>query len=99
MQGVGRPQPVALITLSEIGVRSSALQVQESLAQLLAQVNAELESHERLDGIIVLSEAWSVENEMLTPTLKIRRGPIEQRYSFLLDKMAGVPVQFERDLV
>lgn len=96
--GLGRPAPVALVVLNDAGLGSDKKLVQASLAQTLTQVNAGLESHERLAALIVLAEPWTVENGLLTPTLKIRRGPIEERLGFLLDRMNDQPVQWQVDM-
>ena len=47
---------------------------------LLDQVNRALESHEHLQFVAVAGDTWTVENEFLTPTMKMRRGRIEERY-------------------
>lgn len=97
--GLGRPAPVALVVLNDVGTGSDKKLVQAALAHTLTQVNAELESHERLGALIVLAEPWTVENGLLTPTLKIRRGPIEEAYGHLLDRMNDQPVQWQTDMV
>jgi len=30
---------------------------------------------------VIQTEAWSVENDLLTPTLKVKRGKIDERYT------------------
>lgn len=96
--GVGRPQPVALVVLSEAGTKKTRADIERSLQATLADLNGELESHERLGGMIVLSEPWTTENGLLTPTLKIRRGPIEKQFSGLLDRMGEATLIWARDL-
>ena len=44
-------------------------------------MNPELEKHERVQKLIVLKEDWTIENGLLTPTMKIKRNPIESKYS------------------
>ncbi|MNF12003.1 hypothetical protein D3C80_2133660 [compost metagenome] len=51
------------------------------LEALLAQVNAQLEDHEVLDCLVVVKDTWTIDSGLLTPTMKIRRGPIEERYA------------------
>ncbi|WP_371189119.1 AMP-binding protein [Thalassotalea maritima] len=77
--GYGRPQPLALVVLAE-GIDASHDGVQQSLLATLTEVNAELESHQKLDYIYVCKDAWDVSNELLTPTLKLKRNEIEQYY-------------------
>ena len=91
--GLGMPQPVALIQLAESGMDDRE-RVRQRLIDTLAVVNAELESHERLDRLVVVREAWTPENGLLTPTLKLKRDVIEARYSDLVTK-ARREVEFE----
>ena len=51
--------------------------IEARLEALLKKVNAGLVEYERLAMIVVVREPWSVENGMLTPTLKIKRARIE----------------------
>ena len=39
-----------------------------------------LDPHERMTTLIVCKDAWSVENNLITPTLKLKRNEIEKRY-------------------
>ncbi|MBO3274076.1 AMP-binding protein [Pseudomonas schmalbachii] len=83
--GVGMPQPIALLNVSAdtrqaltCGERKDA--VMTELEILLDEVNARFEAHEQLDCLVVMQEPWSIDNGLLTPTLKIRRSVIEERY-------------------
>lgn len=83
--GGGLPQPFALLTLSQegrqlLGEQGGAERLTAQLEEYLAVINAQLEAHERLDRLVVLRESWTIENGLLTPTLKIRRSLIEERY-------------------
>lgn len=90
--GMGRKQPVALVQLAE---GSDAAVAGSSLEATIGQVNGGLESHERLDRVIVIEEPWTPENGMVTPTLKIKRHLVEQRYSGLISMEQGPKVVFE----
>jgi len=72
-------QPVALVQLAE-GLQADMRELRRRLVETLERVNAELEPHQRIERIIVTREAWTIENEFLTPTLKIRRQRIEKHY-------------------
>lgn len=82
--GLTCPQPVALVCLSEIGQKQDKNKVAESLKTELDRVNEKLSSHEKVSTIIIANEQWSDQNELLTPTLKIRRGAINDKYGHRL---------------
>jgi long-chain acyl-CoA synthetase len=75
---MGIPQPIALVTLSETGKLKSKEEVAESLAETVAITNATLDHHEQLEKAVVMKENWSMENGLLTPTLKIKRNQVEK---------------------
>lgn len=78
--GTGIPQPIALVTLSDSG----KMQQQDALyAQLEADIqllNKTLEKHERIEKIVILANNWTVENGLLTPSLKVKRNELEKIY-------------------
>ncbi len=78
--GTGLPQPIALVVLSETAKSLSRSEVETELQQEVSRVNEAVEKHEHLDGIVVLSKPWSVENGLLTPSMKVRRFEVEKRY-------------------
>lgn len=87
--GTNMVRPYALVVLAE-HVRKAAAgsEQREALTRLLsdhvAALNAELDPHEQLEKIVVMSEEWTVDNGLLTPTLKLRRSAIEARYAALV---------------
>jgi long-subunit acyl-CoA synthetase (AMP-forming) len=82
VSGVGQSSAYAMVVLDETlrprlaepGVRA---EVQQSLVQLLKDVNSVLADYEQLRMLVVVQEPWSIENGYLTPTMKIRRNRIE----------------------
>ena len=78
--GLGISQPIALVCLSEIGQREDKSKVTDNFHAEVKRINDQLHNHERISTIVVASEPWSPENKLLTPTLKIRRGAINERY-------------------
>jgi len=81
VMGSGRKQPIAIVVLAEHLHSADRDQLRSSLQATLNEVNSTLESHARLDGIVVVTDTWSIENQLLTPTLKIRRSLLETRYN------------------
>ena len=78
--GTGLPQPIALITLSEYGKSRPTADVYGSLETTLKIINPKFESHERLKKIVVLDKEWTIENNLLTPSMKIKRNEVERLY-------------------
>ena len=78
--GLGTAQPVALVNLSENGLNTSKEKVTADLKSELNEVNKELHAHEKLASIVITKDIWTDANKLLTPTLKIKRGAINERY-------------------
>lgn len=84
--GPSQPQPFALLMLSLDAMaeledaRLDREQLTRDFNDLLKEVNASLEDHERLDYVVVVKDQWTMENGFLTPTMKIKRNIIEDRY-------------------
>ena len=53
----------------------------------MGSVNEKLARYETIKQFRILPEDFSVENGMLTPTLKIKRRLVEQNFADLLDEM------------
>ncbi|MVM38955.1 AMP-binding protein [Spirosoma sp. HMF3257] len=74
------PQPIALLVLSEIGQKTHPGEVATSLTDTLTAFNNQLQAYERIKKVILVKDTWSVDNNLMTPTLKIKRKEIEKRY-------------------
>ena len=51
--------------------------IEAELQGLLNEVNSQVEHHEHLQFIAIVSDEWSIANGFPTPTMKIKRGAIE----------------------
>jgi len=76
--GMGIPQPIALIVASASGKSKSKEDFAKSLADSLNEINPSLESYEKMEKAVVLHEDWTIENGLLTPTLKVKRNEVEK---------------------
>jgi long-chain acyl-CoA synthetase len=81
-------QPVALVQLAE-HIDLDMRQLRSRLVETLERINAALEPHARLARIIVIRERWTVDNELLTPTLKVKRDAVEKRYRDVVQAAEG----------
>jgi len=92
--GVGLAQPLALLNVSAetraaLASAEGRDKVATELEVFLAEVNAQFEAHEQLACLVVVNEPWSIANALLTPTLKIRRSQIEERYHNQIEGWGG----------
>lgn len=83
--GVNLPQPIVLIVLSALGKSKERIEIQTALEALLNEVNPTLKNYEHLRKMVIVDEDWTIENECLTPTMKIKRPSIEQKYKANFD--------------
>jgi long-subunit acyl-CoA synthetase (AMP-forming) len=78
--GVNLPQPIALVVLSAHAKSKEPSEINQTLLELKQDVNPILKNYEHLKKMIVVQEDWTIENECLTPTMKIKRPSIEKKY-------------------
>jgi len=82
--GAGFPQPFALVVLTEDAARRrngpERKQIEDSIKAHVQAVNAKLDPHEQLDFVTIVNDQWTVENDLLTPTMKLRRTAVEDKY-------------------
>jgi len=91
--GHGLPQPVLLTVPSEAGFAAGQDAIEHAVRRKVAEVNATLERHAQIGGVVVANEAWTIENAVLTHTMKVRRERVLDRYdadiSATADKIHG----------
>ncbi len=76
--GMGVPQPIALTVLSAHGKAKSREELTDSLRTTIDHVNRNLESHEQIEKAVIMKTDWTIENEMVTPSMKLKRTAIEK---------------------
>jgi long-subunit acyl-CoA synthetase (AMP-forming) len=91
VMGNGLPQPVAIAVLSDVGKAQSRDAVEAAMTAVVMGVNARLDAHERLAKLVLATDPWTIENGMLTPTLKLKRQPMEDRYAMAAERWAEDP--------
>jgi long-chain acyl-CoA synthetase len=83
--GLGIPQPVLIVSLSEAGANRSQSDILQSLEQTLNDVNRRLRNYETVSAIVVAKKPFSIEDGTLTPTLKVKRTKVHEVYRDRLD--------------
>jgi long-chain acyl-CoA synthetase len=92
--GANLGQPLALLMLNAEAMKQAVDaatrgELEASLAEHLKSVNATLDPHEQLECLVITSEAWTVDNDLITPTFKVKRNRIEDRFAALYERWQG----------
>ncbi len=90
VSGAGHPQPFGMVVLSE-DARELATDEQErerigeALETHLQETNEKLAGHEKLQFLVAMDEEWTIESGLLTPTMKVKRPVVEDRFGPQVD--------------
>jgi long-chain acyl-CoA synthetase len=91
--GANLGQPLALIMLNEEANKQvnngGKAELEASLAEHLKHVNATLDPHEQLDCLVITAESWTVDNDLITPTFKVKRNRIEDMFAQSYERWVG----------
>jgi long-chain acyl-CoA synthetase len=97
--GANLGQPLGIVMLNPealagVGDATARAALETSLQQHLREINATLDPHEQLACIVVASSTWSVDNDIITPTFKVKRNRIEDLYAVHYERWesSGKPV-------
>jgi long-chain acyl-CoA synthetase len=104
MHGDRRPYPVALITLDEeeivpwaseqglsddVADLADSEEVRQLVQDELDRANADYASVEQIKKFAILKRELSIEDGELTPTLKVKRAVVNEKYADVLDSLYG----------
>ena len=79
-------QPIMLVCLNDAGKSKAKAEVEAALISDMEAVNATLEPHEAIGKIVLVKDSWTIDNGLMTPTMKVKRPQVEQRYGDLIRK-------------
>lgn len=90
LMGTGMPRPFAVVLLSEEMRQRTAdsrekAAIESSLRELMDSINKDLDPHEQVSFIAAVRGPWTIGNDAMTPTMKIKRGVLENRYQAFVD--------------
>ena len=88
--GNGLKQPIMLVALTPEAMKKPREEVEQALAADIDHVNAELEPHEKIAKCVIVDEPWTVDNNLMTPTMKVKRNQVEDKYGEVLAREAQV---------
>jgi long-chain acyl-CoA synthetase len=78
--GRGYSKTAMVCVLSELAQTVDQTEIEDSLRRTAEEVNAAVDKHARIGVVMISKEAWSIDNGVLTPTMKIRRDAVESRF-------------------
>lgn len=100
--GEGRPYLTALAVVNPagwahlaqvIGVRADIPEslhdprIEQQVLQRIADQTKEFPGYAMVRRVLLLTEPWSVDNGLLTPTLKVKRGSVVERFAKEIDQL------------
>ncbi len=94
VSGSGQSSAYALVVIAEeirpqLSDPAIRERIEKELAALLEKVNSRVASYERLRMIVISDEPWTIENGLLTPTMKLKRAKLEEKTESHLDEWYG----------
>ncbi|PLW82327.1 AMP-binding protein [Kineobactrum sediminis] len=96
--GRGYSKTVMVAVLNEAARLRAEHEIGDVIQQMVHGINETLEKHARIGAVILTADTWTIENEVLTPTLKIRREKVEERFGELAEALARRSAE-ERELL
>ena len=85
--GEGRPYLAALVVLNrKEAERAGNITDKVLAARITAQLKA-FPGYAQIRRVAVLDEPWTVESGLVTPTLKLKRGPILEKFKARVDEL------------
>ena len=89
---LGQPLGLVMLNADAAAKASSATEraaLEASLARHLEAVNSGLDPHEQMDRLVVMRSAWTVDNGLITPTFKVKRNVVEERFGAQFERWSG----------
>jgi long-chain acyl-CoA synthetase len=77
------------VPVDEARRRLGTADVHARFQQIIDTINRDLAQFERIKKFELVSDDWTIADGMLTPTLKVKRRVVEERYRDLIDRMYG----------
>jgi len=78
--GRGYSKTVMVCVLREAAKKEVPETIETALRDFVTEINDSIDHNARIGAVIVTSQAWTIENGGLTPTLKMKRDEIEARF-------------------
>lgn len=86
--GRGYSKTVMITVLNEPARQLPKEEIEAAAVATVESINAQIEKHARIGAVIFSQKPWTIENEILTPTMKIRREQIENKFGEEAERLA-----------
>ncbi len=82
--GSGLKQPILIVSPTPAARAKPKEELEKLLIADMEAVNQSLEDHERIAKAIVTKDLWTIDNGIMTPTMKVKRNEVEKKYHNIL---------------
>jgi long-chain acyl-CoA synthetase len=88
--GANLAAPCGVVVLTPAALRQASTEagrraITESFEVLLTSINSQVETHEHMAFIALVNLPWTIERGFITPTMKLKRAPLEAFYGPLAE--------------
>jgi long-chain acyl-CoA synthetase len=92
--GANLGQPLGLLMLNAEAAKKASdaaarAELEVSLAAHMKGINELLDPHEQLDCLVVMTDPWTIESDLITPTFKVKRNRVEDLFAKNYDRWVG----------
>ena len=86
--GLGYSKTVMVCVLTGAAANGEVNDVESDLLAKAEEINAAAADHARIGALIVTREPWTIDNGVLTPTLKVRRNEVDRKFGAQAEALA-----------
>lgn len=86
--GRGYSKTVMTCVLGGTATEHETKDIETALLERVNAINESVEKHARVGAVIISKKPWTIENEILTPTMKIKREKINETFGELAKDLA-----------
>ncbi|MGQ0585741.1 MAG: AMP-binding protein [Gammaproteobacteria bacterium] len=82
--GSGLKQPILIVSPTPAARGKGKEELEKQLLADMEAVNGPLEDHEKIAKAILVKDMWTIDNGIMTPTMKVKRNEVEKKYHNIL---------------
>ncbi len=87
--GADQAAPCGVVVLTQAAFKQASTEagrkaLTEAFEELLVSINRQVETHEHLSFLAIVTSPWTIESGFITPTMKLKRMPLEAFYAPLI---------------